>query len=474
MDTTDNPPAAGKAAPAPTAATKAKPVFLTSRRERLSYNTFWLGQNVLFVIVSTFLAVYYTSTLGIPVAAVGTILVIARFWDALIDPVLATIIERTHLKSGKFKPWVFVAAITVPLLTVFCFGFQDLLLDQNMAIRIAYASITYLVWGTVYAASDGPGYALGAVMTPNPTERNVLLTNNHVAGLVGVLIGIVAMPQLLAATSNNWTISILILGALGFLAMLPIRATKERVSFEGRERPSIREIWGAVIKNKYLVLTVVMGLITTGTNFSLSLAPFVAGDIYKSPQASSLLLMLGILPVVIVAPFGARLIRRFGKIPLLAFSYIAGAVLSVVTFLFCRDSFALLLAVSAVKGLVLAPQIFMFSLLFADSIEYDFYKHKRRFEAATFAAQTMMAKAALAISSIGLWIIGIAGYQSSEASHAVTQSTGALDALWLTYTLGGAVGSALGAFVLLKFYDLTEAKLKVIIEDNRKHEQIAN
>jgi GPH family glycoside/pentoside/hexuronide:cation symporter len=181
------------------------------------------------------------------------------------------------------------------------------------------------------------------------------------------------------------------------------------------------------------------------------------------------------VPVIVVAPFGARLIRRFGKIRLLAFSYIAGGALSLVAFLFCRESFELLLVVTALKGIAFAPQIFMFSLLFADSIEYDFYKNKRRLEAATFAAQTMMAKASQAVSGgLALAIIGIGGYQSSVAGETATQSPQALDVMWATFNLGAVAGSALGVFILLKFYDLTEAKLKVMSEANRLHEGIAD
>jgi glycoside/pentoside/hexuronide:cation symporter, GPH family len=475
VDTTIDPVAAPAATTTGRAPSPAKKAFFTSRRERLSYNSFWVGQNVLFIIVSTFLAVYYTSTLGIPATVVGTILLVARLWDAAVDPILATIIERTHFKRGKFKPWIWAAAITVPVLTVLCFGFQGFLTHQALAVRITYAVVTYLIWGTVYAASDGPAYALGSVMSPEPAERNVILANNHVAGIIGILIGIIAMPQVLAGTGNNWTTSILVFGVIGFLTMLPIRKAKERVSLEGRTRPKSLEIWRAVVKNKYLMLTLTMGLLANGTNFALTLAPFVASDIYGSAGAASLLLMLGVLPVVVVAPFGARLIRRFGKIRLLAFSYIASAVLGVVAWLFCRDSFGLLLAVSALKGIVLAPQVFMFSLLFADSIEYDYYKNKRRFEAATFAAQTMMAKAALAISgAIGLWIIGIAGYRSAVAGETVTQSGHTLDAMWATFNLGAVIGSIIGAFVLLKFYDLTEEKLAFMVEENRKHELISS
>jgi probable glucitol transport protein GutA len=473
VDTTNTSVAAAAAATAGPAPKTPKPAFYTSRPERLSYNSFWVGQNVLFIIVSTFLAVYYTTTLGIPATTVGTILLLARLWDATVDPIIATIIERTHLKGGKFKPWIWAAAITVPLLTVLCFGFQGVLVEQGLGVRITFAVITYLVWGTAYAASDGPGYALGSVMSPEPAERNVILANNHVAGVIGILIGIIAMPQVLAATANNWTLSILVFGVFGFLAMLPIRKAKERVSLEGRVRPKTLEIWRAVVKNKYLVLTLIMGLLANGTNFAMTLAPFVATDIYGNAQSASLLLMLGVLPVIVIAPFGARLIRRFGKIRLLAFSYIASAVLGIVAWLLCRDSFGLLLAVQALKGIALAPQVFMFSLLFADSIEYDFYTNKRRFEAATFAAQTMMAKAALAISgAIGLWIIGLAGYQSAVAGQTVTQSTHALNTMWATFNLGGVIGALIGAFVLLKFYDLTEDKLAFIVEENRKHEHI--
>lgn len=452
-----------------------KPVFHTTLRERVSYNSFWLGQNVLFITVTSFLAVYYTATLGIPATVVGTLLLVARLYDAAMDPILATFIERFKLRSGKFRPWVFLAAITVPLLTVLCFGFQEQLVQQDLGIRIAYATITYLLWGTAYAASDGPGYALGSVMSPEPAERNVILSNNHVTGLIGIIIGIIAVPQLLAATADNWFITLGVIGLIGFLAMLPIRAAKERVSGDGRERPSIPQIWRAVLSNKYLMLTVVMGLIVNGANFVTTLAPFVASDIYKDPTGASLLLLVTILPVIFIAPFGGRLIRRFGKIKLLAFSLLVGAVLSVLAFFVARDSFMILLVISLLKGIVLAPQIFMFSLLFADSIEYDFYTNKRRYEAATFAMQTMMAKAATAISgAIGLWVIGLAGYQSSVGGATVVQPDGALGALWAVFNLGAAIGSIIGAVILLKFYDLTEEKLKLMVADNLAHERVVN
>jgi Na+/melibiose symporter-like transporter len=459
--------AVGTTSPAPTA-----PKRYLSIRERLSYNSYWVGQNIVFIIVTSFLAVYFTSTLGIPAAIVGTIMLVARLWDALVDPVLATIVERVNLRRGKFKPWVWAAAVTVPVMTIACFAFQSWLVGSQMWIRILYCAGMYMLWGTVYAASDGPGYALGTVITPEPAERNVLFTFNQVSGLVGILIGIVAFQPIVEKFGNSWFLGIIPFAVLSFLTMLPIRRVKERVSVTNRETPSIGQIWRAIAQNKYLVLTVVMGLLANASNFALTLGPFITQDIYHQADASALLL-LQILPILLVAPFGAWLIKKFGKIPLLAFSYIAGAVLSVVAWLFCRDSYSALLIVQALKGLTMAPQLFMFSLMFADSIEWDFHKNGRRFEAATFASQTMMTKAALAISgSVGLWIIGLAGYVSSTSGTATTQTPHALSAEWATYNLGSAVGSILGAIVLLCFYDLTASKLAAIVASNRLRERI--
>ena len=470
----DAAPVAAATAEAPTRSKKpSRPAFYTTRLERTSYNTYWFGQNIAFILVTTFLAMFYTSTLGIPAVIVGTILFVARLWDAAVDPILATVIERTRFAGGKFKPWVRFAAISVPLLTVLCFGFQSILIDQSLAVRIGYAVITYFLWGTVYAASDGPGYALSTVMTPEPAERNVILTNNHVTGLLGILVGISAAPQILKATGGNWFLTSSILGIVALLAMLPIRVAKERVRIDRPAPPTIGEIWRSAVTNKYLVLAAVIGFIAAASNFALTLAPFVASDIYGDESSSTILLMASTLPIVFVAPFGARLIRRFGKIPILAFSYIVGAILAVTSFFLARDSLTVMTIVSLLRGVVMAPQLFMIPLMFSDSVEYDEYRQGRRFEAVTFAFQTMMSKASTAVGGgVALWIIGLAGYQASVAGQTVHQSAQALDAMWATYNLGAAIGSAIAAVILLCFYDLTESKLKVMVEANESRESI--
>ncbi|RAP75204.1 MFS transporter [Paenibacillus montanisoli] len=443
--------------------------FAATRFERTSYDVFFIGQNIVFMILTSFLSVYYTNALGIPATIVAGILLAARIWDAFADPLLATFIERSKLKGGKFKPWVKLASITVPLFTVLCFGFESFLIDQSLAVRIAYAIVTYIAWGTLYAASDAPAYALSTVMTPYPEERNLLLSFNKITGLIGVLAAMVMFPLLLSSTDNNWFISVLIFSVIAFLTMFLIRFTKERVTHEGTKSPAISEIFKAVTSNKYLVAIVVISIIANGTNFATTLTPFVAGDIYGDPNATASMLAIGILPMLLVAPLAPMLIRKFGKIKLVQLSFAATVVFSLLSYWFARDNVTWFLVITFLKGLLSSPFLIIYSLFFSDCIEYDDYTNGRRFEAITFAAQTFMAKISTAISGgLSMWIIGIAGYAAAVSGQTVTQSPTALNALWATLNIGPAIGGAIAMAIMYKAYDLTEDRVKAMVEANMK------
>lgn len=446
---------------------KVKKNYAASRFERASYEIYFFGQNILYMAITTFLSIYYTGSLGIPATVVAAILVGARIWDAFVDPMLAAVIEKAHLKSGKFKPWVRLAAFTVPILTVLCFGFNNVLIHQSLGIRIVYAIITYFIWGTIYAASDAPAYALSTVMTPYPEERNMLLSYNKITGILGAVVAMTGIPMILSATNNNYFIPILVFSLIAFLTMIMATFVKERVRHDGRKQPSIRDMAESVAKNKYLLLIVIILIFSFGFNFTSTLAVFVATDIYHSTNAISLIMMMMILPSIFVAPFIPALVKKFGKINLYVFAFISTAVLSMVTWFVAVRSLELFLVLTLVKGILSAPSLVIYSMFFSDSLEYDCYKNGTRFEAVTFAAQTFMAKITAAVSGgLSMWIIGAAGYQAAVAGQTVIQTPAALNALWAAMNLGPVVGSIIAAVILLKFYDLTEDKVNIMVEAN--------
>ncbi len=87
----------------------------TTAPERMSYAGFFLGQNIMYMTVMSFLTVYYTNVAGIDPLKVGTLFLVARIWDAINDPILGVIVDKANFKSGKFIPWVRTAVIFLPI-----------------------------------------------------------------------------------------------------------------------------------------------------------------------------------------------------------------------------------------------------------------------------------------------------------------------------------------------------------------------
>jgi len=436
-----------------------KPPFETAFRERAGYNSYFVGQNIIYIFVTIYLAVYFSTALGISAAVVGLILMVARVWDAAMDPLFSIVVEKSRLKGGKFKPWINSVAIIIPLLTVLMFAFTEQLAHADLAVSIAYATITYFLWGTLYTVSDAPAFALATVMTRNLDERNTIISFSKIFALVGIAGAMVAGPVILQAVGNNWFLTTAVLSGVAMLCMFMIVFAKERVKTD-LPPPSLREIFGTIFANKYLVVIIVTMILYAGTNYGMTITPFLANDVFHDPGLTGAILGLSIIPTVIVAPLSPLLIRRFGKNALMLFALVSTVVFSVIIWAVGYQSVPLFLALTFLKSLFGGFVMVIAALFFADCIEYDDRTKGKRFEAATFAAQTFTNKILAALAGAGgMWLLALYGFREAKVGETIVQSAATVDGMWLIYNLGPAVGSALAVLVFAKFYDLTEKKL---------------
>lgn len=443
-----------------------KPNFLTSRKERLGYYGYFIGQNIIYIFVTLFLSVYYTTALGISPAVVGTILLIARVWDAVNDPMLSILIEKANLKGGKFKPWIKSVAFLIPILTVVIFSFTDLLTALSLGARIAYATITYIIWGMTYTISDAPAYALATVMTTETRERNSLISFSRIGALIGILIAMVVGPTLVDTLGGNWFLTAVILSVIGFIFLLMINTTKERVK-SVNQSPTLKQILGAIFQNQYLVIIVLTLIFLNGFNFGMTITPFLAADVFGDPGLASIMLGLTMLPMVIAAPLLPRFAEKFGKNKIMITSLAVVPFFSVITYFVGYESFPIYMVLSILKTVLSSFSLIIGTLYFADCIEYDFYRKGTRFEAAVFSAQTFTNKAMGAISGAGaMWLLAFFGYKESLAGETIVQTQAAIDGIWMTSTLGPGVGAAIALIIFLKFYDMDENKLQKMGEDS--------
>lgn len=434
--------------------------FVSKRSERLGFYSYFLGQNIIYFLVTMFLAAYYIQSLAIPASAVASILLIARIWDAVNDPMLSILVEKANLKGGKFKPWIRSVAILIPILTVLLFSFTGWLNGMSLTFRISFATITYIAWGMAYTISDAPAFALATVMTPDMNEKNTIISLSRMAAMFGILLAIAGGPAIISATGNNYGIAALVLSVIALIFMLQVSHTKERVE-STQHSPTLKQILSAIFQNKYVVTFVITTVVMNGFNFGFGIMPMLASDVFNNPMVTTIVMMGSMLPIFIVAPLMPMLVRKFGKINLFRFVLVLTVIFSLVTYLVGYDNFTLFMILTLIRGIAMGPMLVVGSLFFADAIEFDYFTKGKRFEAAVFSAQTFSAKATSAISGgLGIALLGLVGYKESTADVVITQTQHTIDGIWAIYNLGPAFGAIIALIIFWKYYDLSESKLE--------------
>lgn len=149
----------------------------------ISYGMGSVGANVMYAFIAIDLMLYYTHSFGIKAAAVGLLFIIARLVDGATDIALGILVDNTHTKMGKFRPWVLTGSILVSLATVACFLSPNL----SEAGKLVYVYSTYILWSICFAIIDIPYWSLSAAITQNPIERTKVITIPRTIATFGFL-----------------------------------------------------------------------------------------------------------------------------------------------------------------------------------------------------------------------------------------------------------------------------------------------
>ena len=150
-------------------------------KEWMTYAIGALGQGMVYAIMSSYISDFYLNVMKLTPLFVLLLVLLARIWDAAIDPVLGYYMDRANPKHGKLKSYIIYTPIPIAILTVLLFYSPDL----SGGALMAYAVMTYLLWSTVYSVSDVPFWSLPNLMTPNPDERGAIISKARTANGVG-------------------------------------------------------------------------------------------------------------------------------------------------------------------------------------------------------------------------------------------------------------------------------------------------
>ncbi len=375
-----------------------------SKKEKFAYGFGNFGQNMLYSLMANFLLFFYTDIFGILPAVAGTILLLARLWDAVNDPLMGMVADRTRTRWGKFRPYLLFTPILFVPFAVASFSAPTL----SMGGKIAWASITYIAFGMIYTASDVPFWALSSAITDDTNERNSVVTYPRFSATIAVAIATLATQPLIFLFSragkpaSGYQMTAFIYSLLTVACFIvTFLFVKERVQPVKDEKSQFKDIFTIFGSNKPLMLVIISGFFTgIGQTAKLSMLIYYAK--YNLGNELLYTLFAGInIPFILIGistvPYFSR---RFGKKATCIGYYTIYALGSLGFFFVGWENFPLLLVFNCISSLGMAsPQVIQTAMI-ADTIEYGELKTGKRTEGTIFSSQTFLAKLTAAVTSV--------------------------------------------------------------------------
>lgn len=454
-----------------------------SFKEKIGYAVGDTASNLYFQIVMSFIPIFYTDVFGLPAAALSVMFLVTRLWDAVNDPIMGMIADRTNTRWGKYRPyllWVGLPFTVVSVLTFITPDFED-------TGKLIYAYVTYTLMMMFYTAINVPYSALMGVMTSSNVERTKLSSYRFVAAFAGQFIvqsTILFLVRFLGKGDEaaGWPYAVACLGGLAFaLFTIVFFTTKERVDPPKEQRSNFKQDLKDLFRNRAWVIMgvatvfqLIFIVIRSGSatyyvkyyiqeqtfNFfghvsHLSIETLTAAFLTSGSIA-------GILGAVLTNRFIAKMDKRVVYGGFLATS----AILSGLFFILPPDQIAIIYPLNFILSFFFGTVSVLQWALYTDTADYGEWKFGRRATGLIMAASLFALKLGLTLGGaiIG-WILDLFDFvpnvqQTEESIKGILMLISVLPALF------GLIGGA-----LMIFYPLTNEKMIEIEEDLEKRRQ---
>ena len=261
------------------------PGYMTTFKERLSYWTYFIGQNIYYNITAAFISTYLAMQ-GVNLAKVAIVLLIVKIWDAVNDPIFGFIFDKVKFKNGqKSLPWLRISTALIPIVTIILFSIPSALGETG---KLVWFGVAYVLWDTVYTLTDIPAYAMLNTMTDNLPERNTLLSVNRVFSGAGVLIYGVVLPILISENVGmSASLAIATLSIFSALTMVPLSLNCKERNYKPEEEDenfSPRQMRAISSSSRYTTLSVysTIGVASEARKNSPSPMPTTSGLLLRA------------------------------------------------------------------------------------------------------------------------------------------------------------------------------------------------
>ena len=421
-----------------------------------------------WTMVSTYLALFYTDVLGLEAASVALLLLLAKTIDALCDPVLGAIMERTDTRWGRFRPYMFIGAPLLVVFTILTFTVPGF----GSTMNLLYAYVTYIGLSIAYSVVNVPYTALPAVITDNKDDVNRLTAANSMGMVLGMIIlNLCTLPLVTYLGQGNASAGYQSTATLYAVIALPIflivaKFSKEVIKVNRKRQVSVRKSLKYIIYNKNLMM--VLGYMIASTIASLGrigVCVYFYIYIVKDMRFITIFMVMQMIMGAILMPFAPKIIGKFGKKSVCIVGNIF-AMLGMAMMFFGPQTNIIYLFISHIIYGLFSITLPCGSGMLVDVVEETELKSKIRIDGTAFALSNLGTKIGSAIgASVGMMVIGLFGYAAGQevTAHVAYGINFASNMVPLLFF-------AISTIPLL-IYDLTEKKAKNIHEELQKERE---
>lgn len=474
-----------------------------TNKELGGYLVGMFGQNLIYNIVATGLYFYFQNVICLPAMALGWIMTIARIWDAINDPMMGTIVDKTKTKWGKCRPYLIIFPGIIGVVTILTFinsNYANATTTAQKALIIGWAAVSYVAWGMCFTVCDIPLWGITSLMTEDENDRSKILgLARMVAGVGGIGVLVVQIAQALGtafvdkldksapdyaelvqkANQKGFIITVIIMTVVAsILFEFAGIATRERVE-KSEKSYTFKENFKIMFSNKPFRQILISGILRSPIQLLMIVAMTLVTYYYANGNIMNILatdasgkitginfkILIGLGCVALglfVGQFVAMgitplLIKKFEKKTLYNFYSIAGAVPFALIYVFFKISGGDLTSTvwSIVTGICMLFGSAAFgginvlqSVMIADCVDYEEYYNGVRTDGVFFSGQSFITKLAAGlstiISSVVYSIVGYSGKNVDILNKAIANGES-----FITYDGGTGKGKYAAAMFFL-------------------------
>ncbi len=405
---------------------KERPYGVTSAGEKLAYALGDLGSNFVWTFCSSWLTLYYTDSVLLSAAVIGTIMLVLRLFDGVSDIIFGVLIEKTHTKIGKARPWFGASIIPLVVTQILVYNVPSTFSQTG---KFVWVIITYFLLTVVFYTINNLSYhALLSRFSLDPEDRSKVSSVRGIFAFLAGLILSILTPIVLNGNGGSkvqaaWTktafifsMLCLILQAITFFAIKEKREDANEKSEKTVRQGNVKAGIKALLKTKYFYISILVFICTYILNtLSLSAKVYFTRDVLGNGDLYSLIAVTSVFSTIIGIAISPKLFSKYGKKKTMmagSVLYIVGAVIGIAQ----ARSVAGVMVATVITAIGLAPYVSGIFTFAPDIVDYIEQSLGERYEGL-----------ATAVNSVGIKVGSGLGAAMLGWGLAIGQYDGALD-----------------------------------------------